>query len=337
VSAVDIEPTERLEAHEPPEVRGDGRDDVRLLVSRRGDGTVEHAHFRDLPALLAPGDLLVLNTSATLPAALSATRGDGTALELHLSTPLPDGGDDWVVELRRELAPFPGGRPGETLALADGATVELLARYRAGPRLWVARPRLPEPVEDFLAAHGRPIRYRHVTDPRPLADYQTVYALDPGSAEMPSAGRAFTPETFASLAARGIGVASLVLHAGVSSLELGERPYPERFVVPAATAAAMGSARRAGGRVVAVGTTVVRALETTGGAAGAGWTDLEITPERGVHVVDALLTGWHDPDAPHLQMLEALAGRDLVERSYRAAAEGGYLWHEFGDLNLILP
>ncbi|MGH2997211.1 MAG: S-adenosylmethionine:tRNA ribosyltransferase-isomerase, partial [Gaiellaceae bacterium] len=227
----------RLEAHEPPEFRGLARDGVRMLVASRGDGRLSHARFRDLPAFLAPGDLLVINTSGTLPAALPAERRDGTPLELHLSTPVPSGGPEkWVVELRRGDAPFREGHEGETLRLPAGASAELLAPYLSGARLWIAELRLPEPLLAYLSNHGHPIRYSYVPERRPLADYQTVFVTEPGSAEMPSAGRPFTRELLTALIARGVAIAPLVLHTGVSSLEEDEPPYPERFSVPAATA-----------------------------------------------------------------------------------------------------
>jgi S-adenosylmethionine:tRNA ribosyltransferase-isomerase len=176
----------------------------------------------------------------------------------------------------------------------------------------------------------------------PIEYYQTVYATEPGSAEMPSAGRAFTPELITALVARGIGIAPLVLHTGVASLESHEPPYEEYFRVPAETARAINAARTAGGRLIAVGTTVVRALETAAEPDGTvhpgeGWTRLVITPQRGVHAIDGILTGWHEPEASHLSMLEAIAGRRHLEVAYAAALEGRYLWHEFGDLHLILP
>jgi S-adenosylmethionine:tRNA ribosyltransferase-isomerase len=324
-----------LEAGAPPAVR----DDVRLMVARAGRPLV-HGRFLDLPRHLCPGDLLVVNASATIPAALSARRSDGTAVELHLSTPEPPPAgqrDRWVVELRRGGERFPG-RAREALALEAGGRAELLAPYLSAGRLWIARLRLPEPLDAYLARHGAPIRYAHEPVARPLADHQTIFASEPGSAEMPSAGRPFTRRAIAALRARGIGIARLVLHTGVSSLERGERPYPERFRVPPATAARVNAARR----VIAVGTTVVRALETVADAdgvvhAGDGWTSLTVTPERGVRAVDGLLTGWHEPDASHLLMLEAIAGRELLERSYAAAVGCGYRWHEFGDVHLILP
>lgn len=332
-----------LEAHEPPEARGLARDDVRLLVSRP-DGAPEHARFRSLPDILQPGDLLVINTSATLPASLDAVRPDGGVVELHLSTPLPAG--LWVVELRTPAQPgtlpFRTDVTGESLALPAGARVELLARYPHSARLWVAVLHLPAQVEEYLAVHGRPIRYGHVDHDWPLSAYQTVYANEPGSAEMPSAGRAFTAELITALVARGVGITPVVLHAGVGSLETGELPTPEPFRVPATTAARVNATRANGGRVIAVGTTVVRALETVadaGGVAhpGEGWTEVIITAERGVRVVDGLLTGWHEPAASHLLMLEAVAGRQMLDDAYQAALAGRYLWHEFGDLHLLLP
>jgi S-adenosylmethionine:tRNA ribosyltransferase-isomerase len=330
------------EAGAPLEARGLARDEVRLLVARRDRPALVHDTFRGLPEHLRAGDLLVVNTSATLPAALPATRADGSAVDLHLSTPVPHApADRWVVELRRAGARVRSASAGERLALPAGGSAELLASYLAPGRLWIAALDLPAPLHAYLAEHGRPIAYGHLARPRPLRDLQTVFAEEPGSAEMPSAGRPFTPRLLDELKARGVEVAPLVLHTGVASLERGERPYPERYRVSAATATRVNAHRAAGGRVIAVGTTVVRALETVAARdgrveAGAGWTGLMITPERGVRAIDGLITGWHEPDASHLLMLEAVGGRDLIERSYDAALTAGYRWHEFGDSHLIL-
>lgn len=342
MSALAFELPARLEAHEPPEARGLARDDVRLLVASRRDGSLVHARFRDLPAFLAPGDLVVLNTSATLPAALTARRDDGAELELRLSTPAPRCPKElWVVELRRGGAPFAGIEVGERLALPAGGSAEILAPYAGGRRLWLARLELGRPLEAYLGEHGRPIRYGYVPRPWPLSSYQNVYAVEPGSAEMPSAGRPFTAELLARLAASGVLLAPVVLHTGVSSPERHERPYPERYRVPAETARLVNAVREWGGRVVAVGTTVVRALETVARPdgtveAGQGWTNLIVTPERGLRAVDSLITGWHEPEASHLDLLRAAAGTELVARSYRTALDAGYRWHEFGDSHLIL-
>jgi S-adenosylmethionine:tRNA ribosyltransferase-isomerase len=336
-----------LAAAEPPEARGLARDEVRLMVARDGEPPL-HARFLDLPRFLRRGDLLVVNESATLPAALRASRWDGTALELHLSTPEPPAGrtgpeptqrERWIVELRRDGMRFRGARCGERLALPGGASAELVAPYLSAGRLWVAALELPAPLLDFLDAHGAPIRYPHEPRDWPLSEHQTLFSRIPGSAEMPSAGRPFTPRVIARLA--GVELAPLVLHTGVSSQERGERPYPERFELPARTAERVNAAHAAGGRVIAVGTTVTRALETAAApdgsvTAASGWTSLTITPERGVRAVDGLITGWHEPDASHLLLLEAVGGRELVERSYAAAVGSSYRWHEFGDSHLLL-
>jgi S-adenosylmethionine:tRNA ribosyltransferase-isomerase len=338
------------EAHEPPEARGLARDDVRLMVATARDESIVHTRFRDLPDFLAPGDLLVVNTSATMPASLPARAKDGLPLQLRLSTPAKNAPGDgwWVVELRSAngAAPFAAVDVGDRFELPAGASVEVVAPEPfTSPgigRLWVARLDLPQPLDSYLRRHGHPIRYGYVPREWPLSSYQNVYALEPGSAEMPSAGRPFTPELVTALVARGVLVAPITLHTGVSSLERGEPPYPERYRVPLATARLVNAVHLWGGRVIAVGTTVVRALETVAerdGAvdAGEGWTSLVITPERGLRTVDGLLTGWHEPEASHLQMLRAAAPAELIDRSYRAALEHGYLWHEFGDSHLLLP
>ena len=329
------------EATEPPEARGLARDEVRLMVSWRGNGRLEHALFRDIGTFLVPGDLLVVNTSATVPAAVPVE--DGSGLVLHLSTRLPGGFH--LVELRLSAQPYRDGRVGTSIRLAGGASANLLARYGLSDRLWLATLDLPAGetgLLSWLSAYGRPIRYRHVPREWSLACYQTIFANEPGSAEMPSAARPFSSDLVASLVARGVGFAPLVLHTGVSSLEPHEAPYPEWFRVPLTTADRINSTRRARGRVIATGTTVVRALETVADERGEvhpaeGWTETVVTPERGIRGVDGLITGWHEPKASHLQLLAAAAGRPLLEAAYREALACGYLWHEFGDSHLILP
>jgi S-adenosylmethionine:tRNA ribosyltransferase-isomerase len=331
---------EPLEAKEPPEVHGTDRADVALLVASRADGGITHARFGELGRFLRPGDLLVVNTSATLPAALPA-RLDGEEVLLHLSTPASAG--NWVVELRTtQLMPLPRPRMGARIELPGGASAKLLARYLTSTRLSVARLSLGEPLESYLSQHGHPIRYRHAPKDWPIDAYQTVFAIDPGSAEMPSAARPFTAELAAELAARGVLFAPLTLHCGVSSLELDENPYPERYRVPGETARLVNAVHDWGGRVIAVGTTVVRALETVASATGRlradeGLTNLVVARDRGLHAVDGLITGWHEPSSSHLRLLEAVAGPDLLTRSYAAAEARGYRFHEFGDSHLILP
>jgi S-adenosylmethionine:tRNA ribosyltransferase-isomerase len=345
-----------LAAHEPPEVRGIARDAIRLMVSRVADDAITHTRFFHFADFLAPNDVLVVNASATINAALDAVReaADGSArnIALHLSAPLE--GARWVVELRRRAAngttPLLNAKAGERLSLAAGGTAQLVAPYVPGAsdvprngrvRLWVATLTLPEAPLAYTARHGSPIRYAYVPKAWPLPYYQTVFANEPGSAEMPSAGRAFTPEVLERLAHRGVRIAPVILHAGVGSLEADESPYPERYRVSDATADAVNRARALGGRVVAVGTTVVRALESVVSddgrvGSGQGWTDLVITPERRLRAADAMLTGLHQPNASHLSVLTAFAGRDHIALAYQAALDNGYLWHEFGDVHLIL-
>jgi S-adenosylmethionine:tRNA ribosyltransferase-isomerase len=331
------------EASSPPEERGLARDEVRLLVATPAG--VAHTRFCELPELLEPGDLVVVNTSATLPARVEARRADGAVVPLHVSTQLDDG--DWVVELRRpdNSGPDLGAEPGTGLELPGGVRLLLLEGHPdpARPsRLRRARPSPSARIAAYLPAHGRPIGYGYLAGDFPLADRQNVWATEPGSAEMASAGRPFSADVVVRLVARGIVVAPLVLHTGVSSPELHEPPYPERFAVPETTARLVRSTRTAGRRVVAVGTTVTRALETAAGddgvvRAASGWTSLVLGPDRPARVVTGLVTGLHVPEASHLQLLEAVAGPALVARAYEAAVAQRYLWHEFGDSMVFLP
>src|SRR5580693_4221367 len=326
-----------LEAAEPPPVR----DGVRLLVASAGG--VRHVRFGQLGEFLAPGDLVVVNTSATLAAAVTANRS-GVPVEVHFSAELDDGA--WVVEVRpagMSTGPVDDLRPGEVITLDAGAALIVGRPRPAGQaRLWEARPRIDGGVPLFLTRHGRPIRYAYVPRPWPLPEYQTVFAREPGSAEMPSAGRPFTGQVVTDLVARGVTLAPVVLHAGVSSQEPGEPPQPERFRVPEATARLVNSTRQAGGRVIAVGTTVTRALESAAGPDGSvsarhDWTDLILGPARPARAVTGLVTGWHAPGASHLALLAAVAGTGLVAQAYAEAVRAGYRWHEFGDSCLLLP
>ncbi|WP_250403142.1 S-adenosylmethionine:tRNA ribosyltransferase-isomerase [Streptomyces cellostaticus] len=355
-----------LSARIPAEQRGPGldRDAVRLLVSHGTE--VAHHAFRELPELLRAGDLLVVNTSPTLAAAVNGRIGHARVV-VHFSTRGDDG--RWAVELRepdghgttRARAGVPtgggagtGGTAGRRACVPAGAVVRLPGGARLvleepldgrGERLWWARP-AGAAVVRVLREHGRPIRYSYTERDQPLSVYQTVFALPApdgaGSAEMPSAARPFTQRLVVELVSRGVQFAPVTLHTGVASAEAHEPPYPERYRVPEASARLINAARTGGGRVVAVGTTAVRAVESAAGPDGVvraaeGWTDLVVTPERGVRVVEGLLTGLHEPEASHLLMLEAVAGRAAVDRAYEEALRGRYLWHEFGDAHLLLP
>lgn len=329
----------------PAEARGSRRDATRLLVTRP-DG-VQHAVFRDLADHLRPGDVVAVNNSATVHGQADARSTRHGAVVVHAATPLDDG--TWVVEVR--TAPDAAravldARPGDRLT-TTGTTLDLLEPYPSdgssptgrGNRLW--RARATGDLERTMARHGRPISYGYLDRGYPLTAYQTVFATRPGSAEMPSAARPFTTGLVTRLVSRGVGVVPVTLHTGVSSQEAGEAPQPERFEVTDATARAVNAARAGGGRVVAVGTTATRALESAVEdgrvVPRAGWTERVVSPAHPPEVVTGLVTGWHDPAASHLLLVEAVAGAGLTQAAYDAAVAEGYLWHEFGDAALLLP
>ena len=327
-----------LEADKPPEARGLARDEVRLLVA---DGSgLRHARFTDLGLFLRPGDVLVVNTSATLAAAVDGRRAGGAPVVVHFSTLLDDG--SWLVELRpagRATGPVTDATAGERVGLPAGAA--LVLRAAASPRLWQARVAVEGDVRAYLSAHGRPISYAYLAGSWPLTAYQTVFARDPGSAEMPSAGRPFSTDLVTALVASGIVIVPVTLHTGVSSLEAGEAPLREWFRIPGPTADLVTHARTAGRRIIAVGTTVTRALESGTAPDGTvraaeGWTDLVLGPDRPARVVDGIITGWHAPGASHLELLAAVAGPTLVSNAYGEAIRHRYRWHEFGDSCLLL-
>ncbi len=329
-----------LEATKPAEARGLGRDGVRLMVSDYAKDTIQEGHFFDLAEFLTAGDLLVINTSGTLAAALVGQR-DGLPIGVHLSTqisaePRPIA----VVELRtRDNKPLFDGNAGEIIALPDGR-LRLLAPHNGSRRLWLAAFEIPVSLNCYLAAHGRPIRYSYVREDWGIESYQTVFAEQFGSAEMPSAGRAFTPELVTRLVNKGVQFAPITLHTGVASVEANEPPYEEWFSVSAESATRINRAKQDGRRIIAIGTTAVRAVESAVDQAGQvqakrGWTDRLITPAQPPQIIDSLLTGFHEPEATHLAMLTAIASREHLEHVYNVALENRYLWHEFGDLHLL--
>ena len=362
-SAVRFRLPPELEAAAPPEARGLRRDHVRLLAVDRATGAVGHHRFHQLPGLLEPGDLLVVNDSRTLPASLLGRTAGGAPLEVRLAA---RDGDRWAVLVlgvpgdgtdpalvptdARPAAPLVAA--GERIGFAGGLGATVLGRHEeARPLVWLAFDRAGERLAEALHRAGRPVRYAYVPEAWPLHHYQTMFAAGPGSAEMASAGRPFTVQTLRDLRDRGIGLATISLHAGLSTYgdpAIDRRYVPaEHYLVPEATAAAVAASRAAGGRVVAVGTTVVRTLETASAAPirpgtgtvrpGPGVSRLRIGPGYELAVVDGLLTGLHEPEASHLDLLAAFLDRPVLDRAYAAALDGGYLWHEFGDVCLILP
>ena len=377
-SAVRFRLPPELEAAAPPEARGLRRDHVRLLLVDRATGSVAHHRFHELPWLLEPGDLLVANDSRTLPASLLGHTAAGTPLEVRLAARegeagpglqgagpgqgeagpggerwaalvlgVPAGGGDPALVPTDTRPPAPDLAAGERLRFAGGLGATVLGRHEeAGPLVWLAFDLAGERLAQALHRAGRPVRYAYVPRPWPLHQYQTLFAAGPGSAEMASAGRPFTVQTLRDLRHRGIGLATISLHAGLSTYgdpDTDRRYVPaEPYLVPEATAAAVAACRAAGGRVVAIGTTVVRALETAaaggdGVRPGAGVTRLRIGPGHRLAAVDGLLTGLHEPEASHLDLLGAFLDRAALDRAYAAALGSGYLWHEFGDVCLLLP
>jgi S-adenosylmethionine:tRNA ribosyltransferase-isomerase len=334
-------------ATEPPELRGLSRDGVRLMVATPAG--IGHTIFSRLADHLRPGDVLIVNTSATMPGQLDGIR-DGSAVVVHIANRLPDG--TRVLELRsapNAAAPVLDGRVGERIGLAAGATVELIAPYPEsgssptghGNRLWRSRITLRKSLSSFLRRYARPISYGYLNDSFPISAYQTIFALHPGSAEMPSAARPFSAELVARLVSSGVIIAPITLHTGLSSQDAGEAPQPEWFEVSETTAQLVNTSRARGGRVIAVGTTATRAIESAAQPDGtvatvSGWTDLVISPERPVRAVDGLITGWHNPEASHLLLVESVAGAELTQRAYNAAVAERYLWHEFGDSGLLI-
>ncbi len=348
--AFDFSLPKLLECARPTEVRGITRDGVRLMVSRRSNDRIHHNRFSEIGQFLKEGDVLIINTSGTMNAAIPTRLPNGQEARIHLSTKLSQ--EEWLVEIRQVIGHktkrFKGLKEGAFFSLPQGAKAKITAPFyqnkkeRDHIQLWKARFFLNELMEDYLEKNGHPIQYGNLDKKYPPAFYQTVFADEKGSAEMPSAGRAFTPKLVTQLMVKGVQFAPVVLHTGVSSLEIGEKPYPEYYRVPLFSASLINRAREEDRRIIAVGTTAIRAVESsldenTGRVIPSeGMTELYITPGRGLKVVNAMLTGFHEPKASHLLMLEALASRRHLVKAYEAAIEKKYQWHEFGDLHLIV-
>jgi S-adenosylmethionine:tRNA ribosyltransferase-isomerase len=332
-----------LEAHVPVELRGLRRDDVRLMALPRAAGEPIHTRFDALGEFLRAGDLLVVNDSRTLPGLLRARDEHGAPVEVRLAHRRAE--DLWDALLLNGRTHI--GRAGMRLDFGQELHARVLARRPDLPFLWrVQFDVCCGSLLDLIYRLGEPVRYSYVETALPLDLYQTVYAKSPGSVEMPSAGRPFTWELLLKLKRRGIGFASLSLHTGLSStrddvVDARHPNYDEEFEVPAATAQQVNETHARSGRVIAVGTTVVRALETAARADGSvaaarGWTRLRIHQDTRLRVVDGLLTGLHEPQASHLDLLSAFVEPKRLERAYQECITRGYLWHEFGDMNLIL-
>lgn len=335
-----ISPPRELRASLPAELRGLRRDGARLCVVERASGRITHTIVARMGEHLAPGDLLVVNSSRTLPAALRVDRTDGQPIQLRPGALRAREWDALAVETAPPHRNVPLV-PGEILRASGGLRLRVIEPRRDAPLLWRMAVESGDLLRTLLS-EGVPIRYSYVPDPVALEHYQTVYAGAPGSVETPSAGRHLTWELLGELRRHGVDVTDIVLHCGLSSfqdddVDLQKPLIEERFEIRSSAAARINSAWR----VIAVGTSVIRTLETASDERGkvrpmSGWTDLVITPQTRLRAVDALLTGLHEPPATHLDMLGALLDVSLLERAYAEVRERGYLWHEFGDAMLIL-
>lgn len=338
--------------------------DERLLVIEPDAGTFQDARVRDLARFLRPGDALVVNDAATLPASLRATTEQGAEVEVRLlgengqhDRHDQGGGAAWSAVLfgegdwrtrTEDRAPPPRLPPGASLRFGDDLAATVTLVHDVSPRLVELRfDARDETLWAALYAHGKPVQYSHVRAPLALWHVQTAYGARPWAAEMASAGRPLTWGLLLEAKRHGVDVVPVTHAAGLSAT--GDPaldhslPLAEHFEVPAATVDAIQTTRTRGGRVIAVGTTVVRALEGSADAhdgkltPGGGTTELRIDAGRRLAVVDGLLTGLHDTSATHFRLVQAFAGRDLIERAYAHAESAGYQNHEFGDASLILP
>ena len=329
----------------PTEERNIARDEVQLLVTSK-DGVEAHTFFRNFADFFQAGDVLVVNTSATQAAAFSLILPDGKEGRIHFSTQINK--HEWLAEIRavkgNKTVRWQQGEANMQFQLVEGLSIRLVSNFyknKAMLNLWRVRVAADKDFQSYLTDYGQPIRYENLDKSYPLDYFQTAFSFHAGSSEMPSAGRGFTPQLIDKLLQKGVVFAPILLHTGVSSLEENESPYPEYFEVNPISAAILNHAKRNGNRVIAVGTTAVRAVESATNAAGKvipekGHTNLYIKSDYRMKTVNGLLTGFHEPKASHLHMLQALAGVDHIEKAYAAAIGHEYYWHQFGDLHLIL-
>jgi S-adenosylmethionine:tRNA ribosyltransferase-isomerase len=332
----------------PPETR----EQVKLLLVDPARGPSRELSFDGLPELLVPGDLLVFNDAATLPASLAGELADtGGAIELRLVGPglgrrwraVAFGAGDWQLDTDARPSP-PPLEPGTRLRLRGG--LEAKVAEVEGRLVELAFEREDAELYAGLYAAGRPVQYSHLEEELELWSVQTLFAGRPWAVEMPSAGRPFTAAILAALRRRGVAIARLTHAAGLSATgdpELDAAlPLPEPYEIPAETVELIARTKTAGGRVIAVGTSVVRALESAVEdhgelRSGRGLARLILSPAHELRVVDGLLTGMHDPSESHYRLLGAFASERTLQTTWCFALGADYRSHEFGDLALLLP
>lgn len=340
-AAISFQLPDQLNASIPPERRGVRRDRVKMLVLDRQNGHVEHTN--NLEDYLKAGDVLILNNSRTIPAQLSGTYLEGDnekEVIVRLAHRLSE--DKWQALLI--------GRPkwnkGDKITFTPHLSAVVEESYSEKPLVTIKFSICCNALFDQFYSIGQPIRYEYIETPWDLDYYQTVFASVPGSVEMPSAGRAFSWEMILKLKKLGIQIGFIQLHTGLSYFESDKWSHhpeenTEEFIIPKETAKLIEKAKENGGKVIAVGTTVVRALEAmyllNNKIEGLHqWTNLYIDSSYPLKVVDGLITGMHEPEASHLDMLSAFIEPDMLNKAYENAIAKHYLWHEFGDMNLII-
>jgi S-adenosylmethionine:tRNA ribosyltransferase-isomerase len=340
---LDYELPFHLAAREPPEVNGRSRDSSRLLVMKRKTQEIEHSYFYDVGNYLCTGDLLVLNDTRCINSVLPGKLETGGKIEVLLCTPKDN--DTWNCQL---LPDGINARVGQTIDFGDG---ELRAKIvdKSSEFDWLFVIRF-SPVNDFEAKCnkiGRPVLSPYISKIWDVKYYNTVYAKKFGSAEMPAAGRHFTNELLEKLARQGIQHVFVTLHTGLSSISVKEenfedhKMYEEPYEITEDTANIINKVKNSGGKIVAVGTTVTRVLETVANNKGKvkpekGYTRLYIYPGYKWKIVDALITNFHPPRSSRIALAAAFTGKDLLMRGYKEAIERGYKFYEFGDTTLTI-
>ncbi|MCL7747900.1 S-adenosylmethionine:tRNA ribosyltransferase-isomerase [Halalkalibacter alkaliphilus] len=325
---------DHLHAFLPAEIRSNKREAVKLLVQNRQAGNVHHDTFENLSSYLKEGDVLILNNSRTIPAVIFTTDHMEVRLARKRSSEI------WDVLYLHEI------EIGDTLTFTSNVKATVLDKCSKTPLISLRFSIAGNEFYNYLYTHGTPIHYEYLQDHWPLQAFQTVYSSVPGSIEMPSAGRALSWKMLADLQKKGVEIGFVYLHTGLSYFENDHWPdpifQPEPFHVPKETVELIHLAKNRNSRIIAVGTTVVRALESAVDTQHilqptTGETTLHIKLNSSLYVVDGLLTGFHEPEASHLDMLSAFIDQKNLLAAYEEAIRQGYLWHEFGDMNLLLP
>ena len=325
---------DELHAAFPPERRGTRRDHVRMMTIDRKTGKVIHDYFNHLADYVKPGDMIVLNNSRTIPAALRATI-DNTCQEVEVRLARCLNETSWEA-----LVLSVNVKVGDCLSFSDELSAVVIDRKPDSPLLILRFSLSGLSLYQHVYSLGEPIRYEYIKKSWDLNYYQNVYGTVPGSVELASAGRAFSWEMLLDLQKRGIQLSYLQLHTGLSYLnddQFSPKDNPERYDISKETMTAVLKTKASGGRVIAVGTTVVRALESAVSTGTlSGWTSLYINADFQLKLVDGIITGFHEPEASHLDMLTAFIKPEMLFEAYDEAIQEKYLWHEFGDINFLV-